>query len=144
MDIRKSLSFQILKAFTYLHSKGIAHRDISPKNILLKQYDEVVVAKVSDFGLVKIPESALTSMNTEFKGYFNDPALATEGFDNYSIQHEMYALTKLLFFIMTGKTNTAFIDDPKVSDFVKKGLHVDNHKRFQNIAELSEAFRSIF
>lgn len=102
---RKNISFQILRAFSYLHSKNLMHRDISPKNILLKQYDDTFVVKVSDFGLVKTLNSTLTSPNTEFKGYFNDPALVTEGFDNYSPLHETYALTKLLFYVMTGKTS---------------------------------------
>ena len=45
------------------------------KNILIKEYDDTLVVKLSDFGLVKIPDSTLTTVNTEFKGYFNDPAL---------------------------------------------------------------------
>ncbi|XQF94187.1 protein kinase domain-containing protein (plasmid) [Pseudoalteromonas espejiana] len=50
------------------------HRDISPKNILLKEYDDVAVVKIADFGLVKIVDSELTSENTDFKGYYNDQA----------------------------------------------------------------------
>ena len=142
-EIRRNLSFQILKAFSYLHSKNLIHRDISPKNILLKQYDDILVVKVSDFGLVKTPNSTLTSMNTEFKGYFNDPSLATEGFENYNILHETYALTKLLFYVMTGKTNTSEISDSKLSSFVKKGLNTDTKKRYQNIQEITDAFRTL-
>ena len=33
---RKGIAQQILRAFDYLHSKGHLHRDISPKNILIK------------------------------------------------------------------------------------------------------------
>ena len=144
LDLRKNISFQILRAFSYLHSKSLNHRDISPKNILLKQHHDVIVAKVSDFGLVKTTDSKLTSVNTEFKGYFNDPSLATEGFDNYNVHHEIYALTKLLFYVMTGKTNTSGISDPKLSTFVQNGLNVDKTKRYQSIAEITIAFRTIF
>src|SRR5690606_21980881 len=69
---RKTLGLQIIKAFSYIHSKKILHRDISPKNVLLKKYDDVVVVKIADFGLVKILDSDLTSANTNIKGYFND------------------------------------------------------------------------
>ena len=111
---RKGIVQQILKAFEYIHSKNRLHRDISPKNILLKCYDDIVVVKISDFGLVKIPDSMLTSVNTEFKGYFNDPALLVDGFNTYGILHETFALTRLIYFVMTGKTNTENIADPKL------------------------------
>jgi len=42
---------------------------------LLKKYDDVVVVKIADFGLVKVVDSDLTSASTNFKGYFNDPSL---------------------------------------------------------------------
>jgi len=142
-ETRESIVFQILKAFRYLTSKGLIHRDISPKNILLKQYDDVLVVKISDFGLVKTPDSTLTSQNTEFKGYFNDPALATEGFDTYNILHETYALTKLIFYVMTGKTNTSSISDPKLKAFVEKGLNTSKNKRYQSVGELAVAFRAV-
>ena len=45
----------------------------------------------------------LTTVNTEFKGYFNDPALVVEGFNTYGIVHETYALTRVIYFVMTGK-----------------------------------------
>lgn len=66
LEQKKAIINQILYAFKYLHSKQILHRDISPKNVLIKQYDDLIVVKISDFGLVKIPESTLTSASTEF------------------------------------------------------------------------------
>lgn len=140
---RKGLGYQILKAFKYIHSKGLLHRDVSPKNILLKIYDDVLVVKVADFGLVKVPNSTLTTANTEFKGYFNDPSLVVEGFNNYEIIHETFALTRLLYFIMTGKTSTKRIDNDKLRTFVNKGLCSDRNERFQTVAELAEAFKKL-
>jgi eukaryotic-like serine/threonine-protein kinase len=139
---RKGMALQVLRAFKYLSSKGLLHRDISPKNILLKKYDDIIVVKVSDFGLVKIPDSSLTSVNTEFKGYFNDPALITEGFDNYSFCHEVFALTKLIFYIMTGKTNTSSIQDLSLKSFTARGLNVDRDNRFQSIDEMIDVVKT--
>lgn len=140
---RKNLGFQILKGFTYIHSKDLLHRDISPKNILLKEYDDLVIAKIADFGLVKIPDSDLTSVNTEFKGYFNDPSLITEGFNNYSILHETFALTRLLYFVLTGKTNIDNISSQSLKTFVLKGLNSSKNLRFQNLNELQNEYKTI-
>lgn len=140
---RKGIAQQILRAFDYLHSKGHLHRDISPKNILIKEYDDTLVVKLSDFGLVKIPDSTLTTVNTEFKGYFTDPALVVEGFNTYSIVHETYALTRVIYFVMTGKTNTEKIANQNLRAFVERGLNPDKSKRFQNIRDMVSAFKTI-
>lgn len=133
---RKNIINQILKGFMYIHSKGYLHRDISPKNILLKEYEDVLVAKISDFGLVKIPNSDLTTVNTEFKGYFNDPQLMVDGFDTYDIEHETYALTRLIYFILTGKTNVSKDKNSSIAAFIEKGISVNKNLRFKNVDEI--------
>ena len=140
---RKGIAQQILRAFDYIHSKGELHRDISPKNILIKKYDVVVVAKISDFGLVKIPDSTFTTVNTEYKGYFNDPSLVVEGFNTYGILHETYALTRVIYYVLTGKTNIDKIANPNLKYFVETGLNVDKNKRFQNVSEMTAMLKKI-
>ncbi len=136
------LGLQIIRAFIYIHSKNILHRDISPKNILIKKYDDVVVVKIADFGLVKVIDSDLTSLNTEFKGYFNDPGLVVEGFDQYDVLHETYALTRILYYVLTGKTSTSKVPE-NMRGFIEKGLNSDKRTRFKDINELGQAFQNI-
>lgn len=140
---RKSIVRQILRAFEYIHSKGQLHRDISPKNILVKLYEDTIVIKIADFGLVKIPNSSLTSATTEPKGYFNDPILAVEGFNTYNIEHEIYALTRIVYFVMTGKMNTNNIVNQSLKKFVEKGLNPDRSKRFKNVSEMQIEFGNL-
>ena len=140
---RKRICFQILSAFNYIHSKGLLHRDISPKNILIKQHDGLIVAKVSDFGLVKVPNSQLTTADTEFKGYFNDPQLKLDGFSSYSMVHEIYALTYLMYYILTGRTNISDIDNSAIDKFVKKGLASNTSERYANVNEMIDVIRKI-
>lgn len=143
VEERKKFVNQIFHAFKFIHSKNVLHRDISPANIMIKTYDDVNVVKVCDFGLVKIPDSDLTSVDTILKGCYNDPALITEGFKNYNILHETYALTRLVAFIITGKANADKITDTKLKTYVEKGLSPDKNKRFQSVDEMATAFRDI-
>ena len=139
MQTRKSIIMQLIRAYRYLHSKNIYHRDISPKNVLLKIYDDAIIVKLSDFGLVKTIESELTSENTDFKGSLNDPALKVEGFGNYGLLHEIYAMTLLFAFVLTGKTNWAKITDSAISGFIAKGTNPDKAQRYQSLDELGDA-----
>ncbi|EOA3408657.1 protein kinase [Enterococcus hirae] len=140
---RKNIGNQILKAFYYIHSKGLFHRDINPKNVLLKIYDDTQIVKITDFGLVKVPNLQMTSFNTDMKGWFNDPSLELDGFSNYNISHEIFALTRLLYFVLTGKTNISKNKDNNIKKFLEIGLNPDKNIRFKNIQELANAFKNI-
>lgn len=137
---RRKIVLQLLNAYEHIHEKKLLHRDISPKNILVKQYDDSVIIKISDFGLVKETESELTSDSTDIKGCFNDPALRIEGFKNYSILHEVYALTQVIVFVMTGKINFDKLKNERLKSFLSKGTNSDKSKRFQTIDEMRKSF----
>lgn len=140
-DRRKSICYQFLKGLEYLHSKNLLHRDLSPKNVLVKIFENTEVFKISDFGLVKILESDLTSLSTGMKGYCNDPQLKLEGFDNYTFEHEIYAITMIILFILTGKTNVEKIKDEKLIEIRNIGLNPDKSKRFKSLEILKKYIR---
>lgn len=142
---RRKLCIQVIKGFEYLSKKQIFHRDISPKNILIKEYDDVRLIKISDFGIVKINDSVLTSDNTEIRGSFNDYAgLQREGFKNYNFYYEGYAICKLLYYILTGKhTSMNKFIYSNLEEFMNKGINPISSERFENITELKECFYKI-
>lgn len=123
--------------------KDYLHRDISLLNIFVKHYDDVDVVKIGDFGLVKIPESSMTSLQSELKGSLNDPDLVNVGFGNYEIRHETFALTRLCYFILTGKTNIERQKDGAIKRFWDKGTNPDKSRRFNSVDELLKAVQSI-
>lgn len=141
---RRGIVKQVLRAFKYIHSKGLLHRDISPNNILLKKYDDVNIIKIADFGLVKVPDSTLTSYATTVKGVFNDPALDSEGYANYSIEDETFALTKTVSYIMTGSAMIRSDFDEKLKIFLQKGVASDKTERYHSVDEMIIAFQKVY
>lgn len=145
MKRRKSIAYQIFKGFSYIHSQRYFHRDISFTNILLQHYDdELSVVKISDFGLVKIEHSNLTSFGSEIKGSLNDSNLQVVGFSNYNMEYETFALTRLIYYVMTGKYNLENIKDDDIKKFVIKGIDPNLDNRYHNITEMKEAFEKAF
>ena len=143
MEERINIINQIFKAFIYINSKGRLHRDISTKNILIKEYDEIKVIKISDFGLVKIKNSTLTSLETELKGYFNDPKLELVGFANYDICHEVYALTRIVYFVITGKYRMEDIKNEHFKEFIFKGISDNVKERYRDVEDMKVEFNKI-
>lgn len=137
-ESRRKLIIQLLNAFEYIHNKGLLHRDVSYHNILIKKYEDGNnFIKVSDFGLVKRPESNLTRQGTEIKGAINDYSdLDRVGFENYEIRHETYALAKVIYFILTGReTNYHKEHNEPLKNFILKALS-DKENRFDTVAEM--------
>lgn len=134
---RKMLIHQLLSAFRYIHSKNILHRDISYHNILIKKYDDRIMLKVSDFGLVKRPESNLTRVGTEVKGAINDYSdLHLVGFENYEIEHETYALSKIIYFMLTGRSSNYHKEkNEELKAFIMRGIG-PKEQRYRSVEEL--------
>lgn len=102
--------------------------------------DESSWIKVGDFGLVKFPDSKLTRQGTEIKGSLNDIAdLSVVGFENYNILHETFALTKVIYFILTGRKSKFNLEKNEVlRNFIMKGISPTKEERFNNVKELKD------
>lgn len=136
---RKTLLVQLLSGFEYLHSKELLHRDISFKNVLVKTHEDGTdIIKIADLGLVKRENSDLTRTDTEITGSINDLTdLERVGFKNYSIEHETFALSKVIYFILTGKKSNYHKEkNTGLESFLAKGLAADKSRRFKSIQEI--------
>ncbi|MEK7865047.1 MAG: protein kinase [Planctomycetota bacterium] len=56
---------QLAEALRYAHGRGILHRDIKPRNVVVHREDGRVVAKLVDFGLAKFVEEELTPSSVD-------------------------------------------------------------------------------
>lgn len=139
MNCRISIIAQTSKAINYVHSKRLLHRDISVCNILIFKYDDALVVKLSDFGLVKSLENQLTSSQSIVKGSLNDlSALRIKGFANYDLDDEIYALTNLFSIIISGRFNLSSLPE-HVKRFSIRGLIHDRSDSYKTVDELKDA-----
>lgn len=134
VSTRKRIALQFLYGLHYLHSKGYLHRDIGPKNILVKTYDSgAVVVKLSDFGLAKDVTSDFTLTQTELRGTIRDPQL--ESFRDYGVVNEIYAVGWVLHFVFTGKRSLPHGDDP-IAQIVGRCTDSNVNNRYQSVLDL--------
>lgn len=131
---RKRIAQQFLYGVVAIHSHQILHRDFSLWNVLIQEFDSnVVQVKISDFGLSKTPNSALTASRSHVKGTFADPSL--ESFHDYKLEHEIYAIGRVLIFIFTGKKSTD-ISDVTIKPIIQKCIDSDRKNRYQSIEQI--------
>lgn len=133
---RKKIIAQVCRGLEYMHSKKLLHRDISLSNVFVKHYENMNVFKIGDFGLIKTPESSLTSIYSEIKGSLNDPDLINVGFAKYEMCHETFALTRFCYYILTGRTNISNQKEGIIRQFWNKGTSTNRSERFQNVREV--------
>lgn len=144
LEKRIDIAKQVCSAVQYLISKESFHRDLSPNNVLIKEYDDgTIVAKLSDFGLVKTPDFKKTDYLSDPKGTYipREVLLRQVAFKDFGKLQELSSLTDLLFYIMNGFDYDENEDANNVYiNAYKAGTNVDLDKRIDNVPELLRLF----
>ena len=88
-------------AFDYAHRKGVIHRDIKPKNILVGHGNEI---KIGDFGVAML--TALDMADTQVTGHLGSPLyMAPEQLRGETITSEadLFALGVVMYELLCGR-----------------------------------------
>jgi len=97
----------VLDGLSHAHSKDIVHRDLKPQNILLKQEQKGVRAKISDFGLSKnftqAGFSGMTITGTYAGSYPFMPREQVTNFKYVKPVSDIWSLAATFYFLLTGQ-----------------------------------------
>ena len=137
---------QVLDGLSYAHDKGLVHRDIKPRNVLVSQQDKGLKAKLADFGLAKnFLEAGLSrfSCENEIKGTLNYMAPEQVANSRYATPHsDLFSVGATLYTLITSQP---LYDDCDRSAPIAKILQdgpIPIEKRLPNIpAELKNILR---
>lgn len=95
-----SIMLKCAIAFDFAHSKGVVHRDIKPKNIMLTQDNEV---KICDFGLALITSADIN--DTQVMGRLGSPRyMSPEQVSEETVtnQSDIFSLGVVTYELLTG------------------------------------------
>lgn len=140
----------ILRALSYLHQREVIHRDINPKNLLVRTTGELVLI---DFGLAHRPgQHPVPGGTRPYAGpeQFEDPPRIRESSD-------VYGAGATLLFLLIGREpdwldsdrsdRTAFRNHTatlpsKLADVIETSIQHNARNRFQSVSEMSDAMDS--
>jgi tetratricopeptide (TPR) repeat protein/serine/threonine protein kinase len=108
---RLELFVTVCQAVQHAHQKGIIHRDIKPRNVLVTMHGATPVVKVIDFGIAKALGQQLTDKTvlTGFAQMIGTPLYMSPeqaGWSGLDVdtRSDIYSLGVLLYELLTGTT----------------------------------------
>ncbi|MEM9926598.1 MAG: protein kinase [Cyanobacteria bacterium P01_D01_bin.50] len=148
----------MLPTLSYIHGKGIIHRDISPDNIMMRESDKLPI--LIDFGVVKELVTQLQSNNSTPQTYVGklgySPSEQIQTGQAYP-SSDLYALAVSVIVLLTAKEPRELFDDnlltwnwqrwvtvnPGFAQILNRMLSYKPNARYQSATEVLEALDSL-
>lgn len=93
---------QVADALSFAHEREVIHRDIKPSNIMVVKVPNGVLAKLTDFGIARMPASAVKTMTGMILGsprYMSPEQVIGKSIDYRS---DIFSLGVVLYETLTG------------------------------------------
>ncbi len=131
----------ILEGLGYLHSKGIIHRDIKPANIMIKKEGNILIPKISDFGISKnISDAGSTVSGVVGSQAYMAPELLNNTSGKLSPSCDIWAFGILLYELFTGERP---FDQPGVTSNVQIITNIIECRLPEKVNSIPEPYQTI-
>ncbi|WP_053365010.1 serine/threonine protein kinase [Bacillus sp. FJAT-27245] len=131
------VTINILKGLKHLHSKGILHTDISPRNIILDN-ESTLDLKIIDFESAKLKDSAGVYRG-KVDGWIFSPPPSKE-IDN---SYDLYGAAAVCTYLVTGQVNPKYVKEEKLRKILLRGMDDHPGKRYRDAAEMIKDLTSL-
>lgn len=131
----RTLVGELCDGLTALHAKGIVHRDLTPKNIVLTKEGH---GKIIDFGISRM-EKETASTDTEFLGTVGFAAPEQYGFRQTSARTDIYSLGVLMNYMLTKEFPNEQLTGGNLRSIIETCTKMDEADRYQSAESLKAA-----
>jgi serine/threonine-protein kinase len=121
VDVALDIVAQAAEGLAFAHSRDIIHRDVKPANIMLLENEDGIVAKITDFGIARMPASAVKTMTGMVMGsprYMSPEQVVGR---HLSARSDIFSLGVVLYEALTG---VAPFESDTISSIMYQTVHV--------------------
>lgn len=129
---------QFLQGIEYLHSKGIAHRDLKLENLLLQSPSDITKVKIADFGLAKkARENAMDTICGTPQYVAPEVIQGTPGLI-YSPAVDLWSAGVVLFILLGGYPPFFDESEPALFEKIRRGNYSFDDPLWENISAMAK------
>ncbi len=143
-----SIALDVCEAAAALHSRGVIHRDLSPRNVIIAADGSHLI----DLGIARMRVEGATR-DTAFLGTRGFASPEQYGFAQTDARSDVYAIGRLLGYMLTGvqpdedayeaQLDNAAMAHPRLADCVRRACAFEPSARFQSAEEMAAELRSM-